>query len=166
MWKKVLKSVAKRLCEAATLPQVWQFGNGANIARTKVSIPYLVYCIPLWGSLPKIKEFNKLFVIQKQPLFQNTTIVTIYNLFFLVSLRPPVLFDKFGISKFSSRCIYPKLSLSRMKQISFLFNSSKILNYFAQHDINCNQCFQRNTEETSTVHTKLFSKGRLLMVTL
>ena len=89
--------------------------------------PYLIYCMPLWGSQPKIKEFSKLFVIQKKciriitnktdkigyafqhtkPLSQNTKILTIYHLFFYMTALeaikilgfkiPTVLFDKFGI---------------------------------------------------------------------
>ena len=43
--------------------------------------------------------------------------------------------NKFMISKLSKRCIIPKFSLTRIMNKSLIFNSSKILNYFLQHDI-------------------------------
>ena len=56
----------------------------------------------------------------------------------ICSKTPVTLFEKFKISPQSKRCLLPKFSLSKVKSSSFIFNSSKILNYFAQHDIKYN----------------------------
>ena len=127
--------------------------------------PYLIYCIPLWGSQHKSDEFNDLFVLQKKciriisnktnkigyafqhtkPLFLQTNTLTIFNLYYYMTaieamkiIRtyiPIPVYNRFVISKASNRCIIPKFTLNKIKNRSFIFNSSKILNYFIQHDI-------------------------------
>ena len=51
------------------------------------------------------------------------------------TLTPISLYNRFRVSKITSRCIIPKFSLSKIMNKSFIFNSSKVLNYFIQHDI-------------------------------
>ncbi len=131
--------------------------------------PYLIYCIPLWGSQHKSEEFNDLFVLQKKcirivsnktdkvgyafqhtkPLFFQNNTLTVFNLYYYMTAMesmkiintciPISLYNKFKISKISNRCIVPKFSLSKIMNKSFIFNSSKILNYFIQHDIKYNE---------------------------
>ena len=48
---------------------------------------------------------------------------------------PKSLFKLFEVSERSGRLILPKFSLSKVKDNSFVFNASKILNYFYEHDI-------------------------------
>ena len=48
---------------------------------------------------------------------------------------PISLFKLFTVSERSGRLILPKFSLSKVKNDSFIFNASKVLNYFYEHDI-------------------------------
>ena len=127
--------------------------------------PYLIYCISLWGSSLNSALMTKLFILQKKcvrivagktakengifqhtkPIFRSLKILTIFNLYtyftategmkILRNNSPGVLFKQFTISGHSNRLIYPKFKFESLKEKSFTFNSSKILNYFIDQDI-------------------------------
>ena len=127
--------------------------------------PYLTYCLPLWGSAFNSSQMQALFILQKKcirivgrktekidqhfqhtkPIFFRYKILTIFNLYYYftstVAMRimtnniPISLFKLFTVSERSGRLILPKFSLSKVKDNSFVFNASKILNYFYEHDI-------------------------------
>ncbi len=127
--------------------------------------PYLLYCIPIWGSQHKIKCFDKLFILQKKcirvttnhtnkvgfafehtkPLFCRLKALTIYNLYNYVTAAeamkiveycsPVTIYNMYKISERSHRFILPKVSLTEIMNKSFTYQSMKILNYLIQHDI-------------------------------
>ena len=127
--------------------------------------PYLTYCIPLWGANFCNSRMQKLFVLQKKcirivsnktkkvndifphtkPLFFRLKLLTIFNLYSYfcgcVSMRilchqtPINIFKSFNVSVKSYRLIYPKFQNSKIKNSSFVFNASKILNYLCDHEI-------------------------------
>ena len=122
--------------------------------------PYLTYCIPLWGANCYSGSMQKLFVLQKKcirivsnktkkvngtfqhtkPLFFRLKLLTIFNLYYyfcgsismriLTSKTPRNIFESFHVSERSYRLLYPKFQSSKIKDSSFIFNASKILNYF------------------------------------
>ena len=126
---------------------------------------YLIYCIPLWGSLHKSASLNKLFILQKKcirlinnrtkkidgifphtkPLFKKSNVLTVFNLYYymtcieatkIVQFESPIaIYEFFDISIRSQRFIIPKFRLSKIMNKSFIYNSSKILNYLLQQDI-------------------------------
>ena len=125
--------------------------------------PYLLYCIPLWGALQNCDAMSKLFILQKKciriitnhtnkvdgtfqhtkPLFRRMKILTVFNLYYYMCAleamkiatfhSPTALFKFYTISERSRRLLLPKFSLSRIMKKSFIYNSSKILNYLIQH---------------------------------
>ena len=127
--------------------------------------PYLTYCIPLWGANFHSASMQKLFVLQKKcirivsgktikinamfqhtkPLFFRLKLLTISNLYIYfcgcMSMRilsqetPRNIFSLFNVSERSYRLIYPKFHSSKIKDSSFIFNASKILNYLYDHGI-------------------------------
>ena len=127
--------------------------------------PYLMYCIPLWGAVFHNHMMQKLFVLQKKcirivcrktqkidlkfqntkPMFFRLKLMTIFNLFTyftgciamrLLNEQIPIdIYNRFNISSRSSRLLYPKFLLSKIKSNSFVLNASKILNYLYDHDI-------------------------------
>ena len=127
--------------------------------------PYLNYCISLWGSSLTSKSMNKLFVLQKKcirivtgkttkengmfrhtkPMFQSLNVLTVFNLYvyftaselkkILNTDSPKNLSEFFTVSAHSGRIIFPKFNLEFFKSKSFVFNGSRILNYFLQQDI-------------------------------
>ena len=108
---------------------------------------------------------NKLFVLQKKcirivtgkttkengmfrhtkPMFQSLNILTVFNLYvyftaselmkILNTGSPKNLSEFFNVSAHSGRIIFPKFNLEFFKSKSFVFNGSRILNYFLQQDI-------------------------------
>ena len=50
---------------------------------------------------------------------------------------PPTLQEnlKFRLTRMTNRCLLQKFSLAKVKLKSFISNSLKVFNYFAQHDI-------------------------------
>ena len=130
--------------------------------------PYLIYCLPIWGSNHNCTEFNDIFVIQKRairiitnrtikidkqyqhtkPLFQKTNILTVQNLYFyltsnecrkLIMCRLPVqVYNFYDVSPRSNRLLLPLYKHSKLAQLSFIYNSTKIINYFLSQDIDYN----------------------------
>ena len=78
-------------------------------------------------------------------MFNNLKILNVFNLYIyftatesmkiLTSQSPKILFDHFQVSGHSNRLILPQFHLESMKSKSFIFNGSKILNYFMEHAI-------------------------------
>ncbi|NRB82034.1 MAG: reverse transcriptase family protein, partial [Saccharospirillaceae bacterium] len=127
--------------------------------------PYLIYCLPIWGSNHNCTEFHEIFVVQKRalriitnntakinnqyqhtkPLFQKTNILTVHNLYYylisnecrkLIINRSPIqIYNLYNISSHSKRLILPLYKHSIPMKLSFIFNSSKILNYFLSQEI-------------------------------
>ena len=81
-----------------------------------------------------------------KPLFQKAHIMTLHNLYFyfvaceakkiICSKIPTSLFRLFEVSDKTKRLILPKFKKEMIKSNSFVFNSSKILNYFKSNKIN------------------------------
>ena len=127
--------------------------------------PYLSYCIPLWGANCNSELMQELFVLQKKcirivanktdkinnifqhtkPIFLKLKLLTVFNMYYYytasIAMRvlethiPIAIFNMFIVSSRSNRMILPKLQKSSTMKSSFIFNSSKILNYFYQHDV-------------------------------
>ena len=79
-------------------------------------------------------------------LFLKTNILTVHNLYFYICSiearkiltllnKPPLLFDFFAVSQRSDRLILPKYSHATYSAKSFIFQTSKILNYFLAEDV-------------------------------
>ena len=127
--------------------------------------PYFVYTLPLWGSNHSMPEINELFILQKKAiriitnkttkiagtfqntkiLFKKTNILTVHNLYFyltttevrkiLTESKPEQIHGMFMKSARSNRLILPKFNKERYKSKSFIFNASKIANYFISNNI-------------------------------
>ena len=127
--------------------------------------PYFVYTLPLWGTNHTYPEFNDLFKLQKKairiitkktskiagkfqntkPLFRKTNILSIQNLYFyltatearkiLTKSSPEQINDLYLKSSRTGRLILPKFISERFKTKSFIFNSSKIVNYFLSNKL-------------------------------
>ena len=127
--------------------------------------PYLSYCIPLWGAVTNSYMMQKLFILQKKcirivgnktekkdgifqhtkPIFFRFNILTLFNLYYyftgclamrILTTHVPVnIMQMFKVSERSYRLIFPKFSHTKIKNNSFVFNSSKILNYLLDHAI-------------------------------
>ena len=127
--------------------------------------PYFVYTLPLWGARHTSSEFNELFKLQKKairiitnkttkiegkfqntkPLFKKANILTIQNLYYYLTAletrkiltlnKPEQIFSLFVKSVRSNRLILPKFNTERYKSNSFVFNSSKIVNYVLSNNI-------------------------------
>lgn len=110
-------------------------------------------------------EIQKLFTLQKKAiriitnkttkiegkfqntklLFKKTNILTIHNLYFyltttearkfLTESKPEQIYNMFTKSSRSNRLILPKFNKERYKSKSFIFNASKIANYFISNNI-------------------------------
>ena len=119
----------------------------------------------MWGTNHKSEDFNSIFKLQKKairivtnktakvnkifvntkPLFQMTSILNIHNLYFyltaaelhriLSSNKPIDIFNQFDVSPRSHRILLPKFNKEKYKSNSFVFNSSKIINYFVCNKI-------------------------------
>ena len=130
--------------------------------------PYLMYCTPIWGSAKNSDKLKKLFILQKKcirtiskntmridkmlphtkPMFTKLKILNIFNIHtYLTACEamkviqtnvPYLLNEMFQHSIRSNRLIMPRLSLSTIKNKSFVVNSVKILNYLLDHDIQYN----------------------------
>ena len=78
-------------------------------------------------------------------LFKKTNILTIHNLYFyltttearkiLTESKPEQIYNMFTKSSRSNRLILPKFNKERYKSKSFIFNASKIANYFISNNI-------------------------------
>ena len=127
--------------------------------------PYLIYCMPLWACKHSTTEFDSLFKLQKKAvriithcttkiegkfqhtkaLFKKAHILTVHNLYYsltanqakkiLCSKVPQSIFDLFSISENTDRLILPKFKKETFKSYSFVFTSSKILNYLKANKI-------------------------------
>ena len=127
--------------------------------------PYLNYCIPLWGANFYSDSLTKLFILQKKcirivarktekidnmfqhtkPIFFKLKLLSISSLYYystasfatriLTTEIPRSIFNLFTVSERTNRLILSKFNRSSIKTNSFIFNSSKILNYLLQHDI-------------------------------
>ena len=85
-------------------------------------------------------------------LFKRSNILTIHNLYYylttttaskiLTTSKPEQIFDFFTKSLRSSRLILPKFKIERYKTNSFIFNSSKIVNYFSSNNFDINAMSQ------------------------
>ena len=146
--------------------------------------PYLVYCIPVWGSQHTTPEFKDIFIAQKRAirtitnstqkvnsrfqhtknLFRTTNILTVHNLYYyitsneskkiLCTKKPQLIYDFYILSERSSRLIIPKYNYSKISNRSFIFNSSKIINYMLTNGIE----YSSNSQYTF----KTIVKGHLL----
>ena len=127
--------------------------------------PYLIYCLPIWGSQHNNAEFQSIFIIQKRairiitnkttkitgkyqhtkPLFQKTNILTVHNLYYyltstecrklIINNSPTNIYNLYVISIRSKRLMLPLYKHSTLSKSSFVFNSSKIINYLLTQDI-------------------------------
>ena len=80
-----------------------------------------------------------------KPIFFRLRLLTLSNLFHyftgcfamrvLTSKVPVTIFNRFKISDRTERLIFPKFTLSKVKDNNFVFNASKILNYLMDHAI-------------------------------
>ena len=80
-----------------------------------------------------------------KPMFFRLKLLTIFNLFtyitgctakLLVNEEIPFdIYDGYKISSRTSRLLYPRFSSAKIKNCSFVLNSSKILNHLYEHDI-------------------------------
>ena len=127
--------------------------------------PYLMYCVPIWGSEHHRDSFNRIFKLQKKsiriiscktgkvgfcfqhtkPMFNKLKILTIHNIYnYITSVEalkilqlhsPANLISKYTVSGRSYRLIQPLFTLTCYKNKSFIFNSGKLLNYLLKNDI-------------------------------
>lgn len=142
--------------------------------------PYLLYALPLWGSNHSCKLFKDIFILQKKALriitnrtnkihkmfqhtkqlFKKTNILTIHNLYYYLTASeckrildngfPVKIFDMFTVSPRSHRLLLPMFKKEHCKKNSFIFNASKITNYF----LNNNLSFKDYTQITYKVLLK------------
>ena len=152
--------------------------------------PYLIYCISLWGYSLKSATMNKLFVLQKKcvriitgkttkengifqhtkPMFYNLKILNIFNLYtyftavegmkILRNRSPKHIMNKFKISVHSFRLIYPKFKVESLKMKSFMFNSSKILNYLLVNNVPYFDIISENTFKSRLKSHLLYLQGQ------
>ena len=127
--------------------------------------PYLVYCLPIWGSNHSCKDFDGLFKAQKKairiisnqtfkidyrfvntkPLFAKQNILTIQNLYFyllstetykiLNNQSPQEIYSRFTTSPRSIRLIIPNYNKATIAKKCISYTASKIMNYLLQNDI-------------------------------
>ena len=132
--------------------------------------PYFTYAMPIWASNHSSIGFDSLFKLQKKairivtnkttkidnkfqhtkPLFKKSYILTIQNLYYyltaceakklLFSEKPTAVFKLYQISSRSSLLIMPKFKKEFNKSNSFVFNSSKIINFLTANNINYSSC--------------------------
>lgn len=126
--------------------------------------PYFIYAMPIWATNHKSHDFDSLFKLQKKavriitnhtnkinghfqhtkPLFKKSNILTIHNLYFYAtaceaikiinSKRPRSVYNLYRIFP-STRLALPKFNGEKYKSKSFIFTSSKIINYFTANNI-------------------------------
>ena len=92
----------------------------------------------------KTKKIGNIFQHTK-PIFFKLKVLTVSNLYYystansaariLCTEIPKLIYNLFEVSDRTHRLILPKFNRSSVKTNSFIFNSSKILNYLLQHDI-------------------------------
>ena len=127
--------------------------------------PYFIYAMPLWGCKHTMNEFEMLFKLQKKairivtnhttkidgnfqhtkPLFKKAHILTVHNLYYyltaceakkiICSKIPSAIFKFYQLSTRNSNLILPKFNKQTYKVNSFVFNSSKILNFLLANKI-------------------------------
>ena len=127
--------------------------------------PYFIYAMPIWATNHNSAEFQMLFKLQKKairiisnktskidgifqhtkPIFKSLNILTIHNLYLymtactakkvLCSGMPRIIFNLYEPSLRSSRLELPKFKKEKIKLNSFIFNSSKILNYLTANKV-------------------------------
>ena len=144
--------------------------------------PYFIYAMPVWASNHLSTDFDMLFKLQKKairiitnhtskvegkfqhtkPLFKKTHILTVHNLYYfftaceakkiLCSKKPAAVYKLFDPSSRSARLIMPKFKKQFFKLNSFVFNSSKILNFLLLKNINYSTC----SLETFKINVKRF----------
>ena len=132
--------------------------------------PYFIYAMPIWGSNHSSAGFDSLFKLQKKairivtnhttkienkfqhtkPLFKKSHILTIQNLYYyltaseakkiLCSKKPTAIFKLYEPSSRSSLLLMPKFKKEFNKSNSFIFNSSKIINFLVANNINYHSC--------------------------
>ena len=133
---------------------------------------------------------NKLFVLQKKcvriitgkttkengifqhtkPMFYNLKILNIFNLYtyftavegmkILRNRSPKHIMNKFKISVHSFRLIYPKFKVESLKMKSFMFNSSKILNYLLVNNVPYFDIISENTFKSRLKSHLLYLQGQ------
>ena len=126
--------------------------------------PYFIYIMSIWATNHASNDFEKLFKLQKKAiriitnhtakiegrfqhtkqLFKKTNILSVHNLYYyitacegmkiLTSKKPRALYNLYQQSV-TDRLILPKFSKVGNKAKSFIFNSSKILNYLIANRI-------------------------------
>ena len=188
-WKNQIENVINQVSKACGTIYSVRRHVPQKILRTiymAIVQPYLIYCIPLWGSSLTSEMINKLFILQKKcvrlvsnkterinyalphtkPLFSKLQIMTVFNLYTYMtaceSMKiykfeiPKTLFEFYEFSKISDRFIPPSFNLTTIKTKSFIFNSTKILNLLLKHDI--------KYSELSVANFKLRLKKHLLHI--
>ena len=120
--------------------------------------------MPIWACNHKCTDFYILFKLQKKairivanqtikidgrfqhtkPIFKKLNILTIHNLYFyhtaceaikvLSSKKPNAIFNLYALTP-SRKLILPKFKKEKLKTKSFIFNSSKILNFISANKI-------------------------------
>ena len=158
--KQVSRSIGALYSVKSSIPQK----NLRSIYFALVQ-PYLIYNLPLWGSNHTSKYFNDLFILQKKAiriitnkttkignkfqntkqLFKKTHILTLHNMYFYFTAsegrriidagKPARIYDYFDISPRSHLLLLPKYKKEKLKSSSFIFNASKIINYFSTNHI-------------------------------
>ena len=99
-----------------------------------------------------------------KPLFKKSNILTIHNLYFystaceaikiINSKKPRAIYDLYHLSP-STRLTLPKFNAENYKSKSFIFNSSKIMNYLMANHIKYN-----STLSTFKLNLKRFIMAR------
>ena len=103
-------------------------------------------------------------------MFYNLKILNIFNLYtyftavegmkILRNRSPKHIMNKFKISVHSFRLIYPKFKVESFKVKSFMFNSSKILNYLLVNNVPYFDIISENTFKPRLKSHLLFLQGQ------
>ncbi len=167
-WNDQIKNVITQVSKSCgTLYSVRKCVPNKILKKVYMALvqPYLMYCIPLWGSLHKSNLMQKLFILQKKciriiskktekidgmlqhtkPIFQRLKILNVFNIYnymtaceamkIIKTKIPSTLYSLFTRSSRSNRFIFPLFNLTSIMNKSFVYNSKKLLNYLLQHDI-------------------------------
>ena len=132
--------------------------------------PYFIYSMPIWATKHSSNDFEMLFKLQKKairivtnhttkiegrfqhtkPLFKKAHILTIHNLYYymtacqakniLCTKKPTAIYNLYQQTERSLRLLLPKFKKETYKSQSFIFNSSKILNFLLSKNINYSLC--------------------------
>ena len=193
-WKSQIKHVKTQVAKASgainSIKKIVPAKMLRNIYFALVQ-PYLVYCVPIWGSIHNSAEFNDLFKVQKRairiisnrtfkvnhrfvntkPLFTQHNILTVHNLYYyLLSIAafkilnnkaPVIIYNEFSISYRSIRLILPKFRLHTLANKSFSFSASKLINFLLSLDVSY-VGYTLQSFKTKLKRTLMFRQGLCL----